>query len=64
MLAVLNDANWVAIGAVAAGIGSLLSGIGAYKLAQRQKEHIGWEEEHEAERQARGADRGRLDPGG
>lgn len=63
MLAVLNDANWVAIGAVAAGIGSLLSGIGAYKLAQRQKEHIGWEEERE-EREAGGADRGRVAPGG
>jgi hypothetical protein len=57
VLAFLNDANWVAIGAFAAGIGSLLSGIGAYKLAQRQREHIGWEEAHESE--AGGADRER-----
>lgn len=52
----LNDANWVAIGAVLAGVGSLLSGLGAYKLSQRQKDHIAWEEAH-SEHAAGDADR-------
>jgi hypothetical protein len=52
----LDEVTWAGIGAVCAGIGSLMSGIAAYKLANKQREHIVLEEEHQRELEARGAD--------
>jgi hypothetical protein len=52
----LDEVTWAGIGAVCAGIGSLLSGIAAYKLANKQREHLALEEEHQRELEARGAD--------
>lgn len=47
-LVALDELTWAGLGAVCAGVGSLLSGIAAYKLANRKGAD---------EPEARGADR-------
>ena len=53
---VLGELTWAGVGAICAGVGSMLSGIATYKLAGRQSAHIDWEEEHAPEPEAGGAD--------